>query len=110
MVVVHNSELLGEADNSTGTSGCELGSELREEIFSGCLSSRWSGTANVPAEDLGGEFTVLESTGSVLIVNAVESVQILDKNKIKIKPLKKASSLDPSQYFKPTQPHGEQHN
>jgi hypothetical protein len=74
VVVVHDSELLGEADDSTGTSGCELGSEFREEILSACLSSRWSGAANFSAEDFGGKFTVLESARSILIVDTVESV------------------------------------
>jgi hypothetical protein len=77
VVIVHNSELFGKSDDSTGTTGSKFGSELLEKVFTGRLSSGWSGTADISAENFGGKFTVFKNTGFIGIVNGVERIQIL---------------------------------
>ena len=100
MVVIHDSELLGEADDAAGSSGRELTSQLAEEVFTGGLTSGWGCAADIPSEDFRGEFTVLKNAGSILIIDTVKSVKILNANKIKINAPKKIKT-SPARIFKP---------
>jgi len=76
VVIVHNTELLGKANDTTGTTGLQLVAKSLEEIVT--IGSALSGGAtDISLEDLTGELSVVKSTTTVLIVKVVKSVQVL---------------------------------
>jgi len=76
VVVVHNSELLSETNDSTGTSGLQLVSELLEHSCASLGSSGW-GSSNLTTEDFRSELFVVQTSTSVFIIKIVKSIQIL---------------------------------
>ena len=78
MVVIHDPELLGETNDATGSTRGEFLSKLSEKVFSGGFAFGGCSSANISAENLGGKFAVFEHARSVLIIDPVKAVQILD--------------------------------
>ena len=83
VVIVHDAELLGEADDATGTTGLQLVAKALEEVFTSSLATGGSAT-DLSLEDLAGEFTVVEASRLILVVEVEEGIQILDSYEIKL--------------------------
>ena len=74
VVIVHNSKLLAQANDSSGTTGSELLSQALEELL-WLVSSLGRGRAtDVVAEDSAGELSVLKSSRVINIVKSIKSV------------------------------------
>jgi hypothetical protein len=74
VVIVHNSKLLAQANDSSGTTGSELLSQALEELL-WLVSSLGRGRAtDVVAEDSAGELSVLKSSRVISIVKSIKSV------------------------------------
>ena len=76
MVVIHDTELLGKADDTAGTTALQLVAEFLEEILT-TGTATGGGTTDISLEDLTGELTVVQGTAAILVVKIVKSVQIL---------------------------------
>ena len=83
VVVVHDAELLGKSNDATGTTSLQLVTEALKKVFSAGTATGRSAT-DVPAKDLTGELTVVESAALVLVVDVVEGIQILASYENKI--------------------------
>ena len=76
VVVIHDTELLGKADDTAGTTALQLVAEFLEEILT-TGTATGGGTTDISLEDLTGELTVVQGTAAILVVKIVKSVQIL---------------------------------
>jgi hypothetical protein len=84
VVIIHDSELLGQSNDATGTAGSQLGAEALKQVLSSGSAAGGRGTTNITAEKLGSEFLIVDSTAGVGIVALKESIQILSENLHKI--------------------------
>ena len=76
VVVVHNTELLGKANDTTGTTGLQFVAKSLEEVVA-TGAALGGGTTDISLEDFTGEFSVVKSATAILVVKVVKSVQIL---------------------------------
>ena len=76
MVIIHDSELLGESDDTAGTTGLQLVSEALEEVLAAGTAAG-GGATDVSLEDLRGELSVVQGARAILVVKVVEGVQVL---------------------------------
>ena len=82
MVIIHNSELLSETNDTTGTSGLQLLSKSLEELIARLVGGGWSST-DLSSENFRGEFFVIKGATSVFVIELVKIFQILIRiNKI----------------------------
>ena len=82
MLVVHNMELLAQADDTSGTSRHQLGPQSLEKFIRSNLATAGRGATNFSLENLASELTIVDSSRFVGIVQVVECLQILcEKNK-----------------------------
>ena len=83
MVVIHDAELLAEANDTASTTGLQLVAEALKKVLTSSLAAS-RGTTDISAEDLASELTIVESAALVLVVDVVEGIQILASYENKI--------------------------
>jgi len=79
VVVVHDSELLSQSDNSTGTAGGQLGAEAFEEVLSSRCTAGGGSSTNIAAEQLRSEFLIVDSTAHISVVALEKRIQVLSR-------------------------------
>lgn len=78
MVIVHDFELTGKADDATGTSGGQLlAKSVDKDVTGGNSCFAGGASADGVTEKVRGEFTVCDDTGSVVVINIEKGVEIL---------------------------------
>ena len=82
MVVIHDAELLSEADDSSSTTALQLVLESLEKVLTvGSATGR--GATNIPSKDLTGELTIVKRATLILVIDVEQSIQVLfERNKI----------------------------
>ena len=83
VVVVHDAELLSEANDAAGATGLQLVAKALKKVLTTSLAAS-RGTTDISAEDLASELTIVESAALVLVVDVVEGIQILASYENKI--------------------------
>jgi hypothetical protein len=76
VVVVHDAELLAEANDATSTTTFQLVLQSLKEILTGSAATG-RGATNISPENLTGELTVVQSTTPILVIDLEEGVKIL---------------------------------
>ena len=76
MVVVHDAELLAEANDATSTTTLQLVLQSLKEILTGSAATG-RGATNISPENLTGKLTVVQSTTTILVIDLEEGIQIL---------------------------------
>ena len=76
MVVVHDAELLAEANDATSTTALQLVLQSLKEILTGG-SATGRGATNIPPENLTGELTVVKSATLILVIDVEQCIQVL---------------------------------
>lgn len=78
MVVVHDSELLGEPNNAAGTTRRQLSAKAFKEVLSSCSAATGGrGSTDVATEELGSEFLIIDSAANIRVVTLEERVKVL---------------------------------
>jgi len=78
VVIVHDFELTGKADDATGTSGGQLlAKSVDKDVTGGNSCFAGGASADGVTEKVRGEFTVCDDTGSVVVINIEKGVEIL---------------------------------
>ena len=82
MVVIHNAELLSEANDSSSTTALQLVLQSLKKVFTGG-SATGRGATNIPLKDLTGKLTIVKRATSILVIDVEQSFQVLfERNKI----------------------------
>jgi len=80
VIVVHDSELLGEADYSPSATSLQLVTKALQEVLTTRSAAGWS-AADVSSEDLGCELSIVEGARAILVIKVVKGVQVLLKQR-----------------------------